>query len=200
MNKYYDSNLEKQLKNLIGKPNFDEWLSIVKPILLHDEFQRRKLFRHHDSSVWNHCINVSFNSFNIAKKNNLDGYTCAVAGLLHDFYPYAYKYDKELEKLDKEYMKIVGKKIKLRQQHGFVHAHEAAMNAIKFFPGMVNNKVISCIETHMFPLNIKPPKYKEGWIITYVDKKVSFEVVKEIKYIPSLITKKAISNMKYYKI
>ena len=31
---------------------------------------------------------------------------------------------------------------------------------------------------HMFPLNIKPPKYIEGWIVTLVDKLVSLEIFK----------------------
>lgn len=200
MKKYYNKNLRKQLKNLIDKPYFEEWFKMVEPILLSDEFQRRKLFPHHDSSVWNHTIIVSYHSFLLGRFYNLDEYTCAVGGLLHDFYPFAYKYNKDLEELDPKYVKIVGKKQKLREMHGFVHAREAAVNSMVFFPDLVNDKILSCIETHMFPLNIRPPKYKEGWIITYVDKKVSIDVVRGIKYVPNIIKDKIKHEMHFMKI
>ena len=63
-------------------------------------------------------------------------------------------------------------------------------NAYKFFPDLVNDKVYSCIETHMFPLNVMPPKYPEGWVVTLMDKKLSANVIKEIKYIPGIIKEK----------
>ena len=37
------------------------------------------------------------------------------------------------------------------------------------------------IERHMFTLNIKPPKYKEAWVVTMMDKKVSMKVFKNPK-------------------
>ena len=66
--------------------------------------------------------------------------------------------------------------------HGFTHADAAAKNAWKYFPEFMNEKIDSCIRTHMFPLNIKPPKYKEGWIVQYVDKKLSIGIINKIRY------------------
>ena len=51
----------------------------------------------------------------------------------------------------------------------------------------MNKRVANIIERHMFPLNIIPPKYKEGWVVTYVDKKVSFGVVLNVKAIPKYL-------------
>ena len=43
----------------------------------------------------------------------------------------------------------------------------------------MNKKVENIILRHMFPLNKIPPKYLEGWLVTFADKAVSFEVFKE---------------------
>lgn len=187
---YYNENIDEDLTFLKNKKYYKEWKNIVKDILLNDEFQKRKLFNHHDGNVWKHCLKVSYNSFLLAKREKLDYKTCAIAGLLHDFYPYAYKYNELLAKINPDYVKRVDVKCPFFEMHGFVHAHEAAENAYKFFPDLVNDKVYSCIETHMFPLNVLPPKYVEGWIITYVDKKLSLGVIKEIGYFPGYIIKK----------
>ena len=40
----------------------------------------------------------------------------------------------------------------------------------------LNEKTENVILRHMFPLNIVPPKNKEAWLITFVDKYVSCEV------------------------
>ena len=63
------------------------------------------------------------------------------------------------------------------QKHGFVHAQEALNNANKYFPQLLNEKSQNAILRHMFPLNIRPPKYKESWIITLSDKLVSMEIL-----------------------
>lgn len=187
---YYNKNIKDDLKHLQDMAYFREWLSIVEEILLNDEFQKRKLFRHHDSNLWKHLVDVSYRSFVTAKYYNYDERVCAIAGLLHDFYPKAYKYSKELEELDPEYLTDVKKKQPILQMHGFTHAKAAANNALKYFPHLIDEKTYSCIETHMFPVNKRPPKYIEGWIITFMDKRMSLEVIKEIRYIPGIVKNK----------
>ena len=39
----------------------------------------------------------------------------------------------------------------------------------------------------MFPLNIKPPKYKEAWVVTLMDKKDSLSVLKHPKSWPQYL-------------
>ena len=51
----------------------------------------------------------------------------------------------------------------------------------------MNKRIENIIKRHMFPLNIIPPRYKEGWVVTYVDKKVSLDVVLNIRSIPKYL-------------
>ena len=51
----------------------------------------------------------------------------------------------------------------------------AAENYIKYFPEYENKRITNSIKRHMFPLNIVPPRYKEGYIVTMVDKFNSFK-------------------------
>ena len=51
----------------------------------------------------------------------------------------------------------------------------------------MNPIVENCIERHMFPLNITPPKYKESWIVTMADKKDSLEVLKHPTQYPKYL-------------
>ena len=185
---YYNKDVYNELYWLNKITYFDDWYKIVKPILLNDEFQRRKLFVHHENSVWEHSINVSFKSFLLAKFYHLNERRAAIAGLLHDFYPYAWQSSPELEKIDKNYLtRYYRNSKKFSDLHGFVHAKEAAINAKKYFPELVDEAILSCIKTHMFPLNIKPPRYPEGWIITFMDKKLSLNILKDVKKLPKYV-------------
>ena len=162
--------VKASLSNLIDDKDFDNWFKIVEPILTSQEFQVRRLFKHHENSVWDHSILVSFRSYKIAKKRKLNYHDCAIGGLLHDFYPYAWKYSSKLHEYDDEYLNKIGKKYPLFKKHGFTHALEACQNYHKFYGEYQNEMIDDIIIKHMFPLNIKIPKYKESWIVTYSDK------------------------------
>lgn len=146
-----------------------EYYEIVNEILNNPEYQRRLEFHHHENrSVYTHCLIVSYYSYKIAKKMKLDYRSAAIAGLLHDFY-----YE------DWQLNKTHG----IKNMHGFIHAKQAMNNSITYFPNMINDKIKDSIVKHMFPLTIFPPKYAEGWIITFVDKIVSLEIFKEPKHL-----------------
>ena len=190
---YYDKEILKYIDpTIILNPFFDEWLDIVKDILLNDEFQKRKLFpHHHEMSVWDHSILVSFRAFIIAKTFNARQDICAIAGLLHDFYPWSWINTEELEILDggKYLEENKRKKKTIFEMHGFTHAKAAAENYIKYFPELENKRITNSIKRHMFPLNIIPPRYKEGIIITAVDKINSVHELPSITVIPSKLKK-----------
>lgn len=151
-----------------------EYYFIVKDILENEEFIKRKEFRHHGNrSVYDHCLAVSILSYRISKKFNLDYQSAAIGGLLHDFY-----YNPWQEQKDKR---------PFFKKHGFAHAGEALENSKQNFPNLMNNRIEDIIKKHMFPLNIKPPVYKESWIITCVDKYVSMEIFKDVKHLPRYI-------------
>ncbi len=149
---------------------YKEYFEIIKDIIDNEEFKKRKEFHHHgEISVYDHSLKVSYLAYKISKKfKNLDHRSVAIGGLLHDFYFRDWQSYKE--------------KRPFLKKHGFVHAHEALINAEKYFPELINNKTKNIIERHMFPLNIKPPKYKEAWIVSLADKIVSLETLLQPKF------------------
>ena len=187
-NSYYNKDVYNDLEPINKCTYFNEWFKIVEPILLNDEFQRRKLFLHHENSVWEHSIIVSFKSFLVAKFYNLNVYDATIAGLLHDFYPQAWQFNQELYDLDPTYFLRYFKKHKnIKEWHGLVHGKEAALKAKKYFPDFVNKRILDSIKYHMFPLTIIPPHYLEGWIVTSMDKKASVSVLKDFKELPNYV-------------
>ena len=194
---YYSENVIADLDpSIVFNMFFDEWYGIVEEILLNKEFQKRKLFMHHHKiTVWDHAIMVSFKSFIVAKYINCDARTCAIAGLLHDFYSQAWISTPEIENLEggryATNMKI--KKKGFWQEHGWTHAKDASINYQKFFPHLVTKKITNCIKWHMFPLNILPPRYIEGWIITAIDKWDSCFQLPSITVVPGMVKNKVVS-------
>ena len=69
-------------------------------------------------------------------------------------------------------------------------------NSYQYFSELMNDKISNIILRLMFPLNIIPPKYLEGWIITLVDKYVSLETLKNPSFFTDLfgIRKKSDQN------
>ena len=139
----------------------EEYKKIVAPIMSNEEFKNKmNSIKHHDSTRLNHMLKVSYKSYKIAKMLKLDYADVARAGLLHDYYLESV-YDQETIK-DKVALYTVN------------HPKEAVDNARKTFG--INEKEEDIIRTHMFPVDIKVPKYAESWIVSLVDKVVgSFE-------------------------
>ena len=174
-------------------PEYSDWYKIVRNILRKKEFQKRRLFMHHENeSLWTHSIKVSFESYKFAKNHGINSYNCAIAGILHDFYTEAWQYTEELESLNKKYRRrfIEKRKEKFTELHGIHHPIVALENSRKYFKKYLNRNIENAIVTHMFPLCIftkyKLPNCKESFVITFIDKKVSInlENAKELgKYV-----------------
>ncbi len=166
---------DKILKNEICLDTpYIEWFNIVKDILRNKEFLKRRYYKHHgDESVYRHSMLVSYNSFLVAKKLNLNYKEAAIAGLLHDFY---YKPWQGLE-VSPPFFKM----------HGFVHASEALDNSILHFEEILDPIICNAIKCHMFPINKDIPKHKISWIVNIVDKYVSLTILKDLKNLPSYI-------------
>ncbi len=128
-----------------------EFLNIVKDILENEEFLKLKDIRHHDTNRYDHSLRVSYYSYKIAKRLGLKYREVARAGLLHDFF---------LEKNEKE-------KISKRLDTLVKHPLYAYENASKYYELTKLEKDI--ILTHMYPINLNPPKYLESWIVDIVD-------------------------------
>ena len=150
-----------------------EFYNIINEILEHEEFTKRKDYKHHgDISVYDHSLAVSKMAYKMAKFIGCNKENAAIGGILHDFY-----YEPWQENIEKK---------PLLQKHGFTHANEALVNSQNYFPHLLNKKIENSIKRHMFPLNKIPPRYLESWIVTMSDKIVSLEVFLSPTKIPML--------------
>lgn len=127
-----------------------EYNCIVKDILCNREFKKLEGYAHHSTNRLEHSERVSFYSYKICKKLDLDYVSAARGGLLHDFFLNSY---------------VNANKRSLLLNHPEL----ALYNSKKHFE--LNDKEMDIISSHMYPVNIKTkPKYKESYIITFVDK------------------------------
>lgn len=111
----------------------------------------KNFIQHSDISCFQHSIAVSYNSYLICKLLGFDYRSAARGGLLHDLFLYDWHITKPEEGL-----------------HGFTHPAAALKNADKYF--VLNELEKDIIQKHMWPLTIKLPKYKESFVIVFVDK------------------------------
>ena len=120
-------------------------------LLAHEKLKQLDTYKqHYKCTRLKHSVSVSYYSFYIAKLLKLDYISAAKAGLLHDL---CFN-----EKAGfKENMKM------LRQ-----HPKDALNNAREICD--LNDKERDIIKRHMWLITLKPPKYKEGYIVTFVDK------------------------------
>ena len=149
-------NIEKELSFTLSEiENDKEYLEYVAD-LLNSEIVKSmdKYIQHGTTTTLEHCINVSYISYKLAKKFHLDAKSTARAGLLHDLFLYDWHTEKKTKKLF--------------EKHGFTHPQIALSNATKIFN--LNEVEEDIILKHMWPLTMALPKYKESFIIILVDK------------------------------
>ena len=145
----------------------EEYLYLINNIMENSEFKKMNNIKHHNTTRMDHSLKVSYYSYVIARSLRLDYYEVARGGLLHDFYT------EEIRKCNK-----IKDKILLFSTR---HPNEAVINASKNFD--LTEKEINIIKSHMFPVDYRVPKYAESWIVSLVDKVLSFgEVSKRFGY------------------
>lgn len=132
----------------------NEFIFRIKPIIENEKVKRMdKFIQHGSTSCLEHCIAVAYVSFYIAKKFHIAcDYNSLIRGaLLHDYFLYDWHIKDATHKW-----------------HGFHHAKKALNNAVRDFELTTIEKDI--ILKHMFPLNIKLPRYRESYLVTLADK------------------------------
>lgn len=155
-----------------------EFYSIIRDLINTDSVQEMKKYRqHYDTSTYEHCFNVSYISYKICKKLNLDYISAARGAMLHDLFLYDWRNSsKNLDGL-----------------HAFVHPKIALKNASKLFD--LSEKEKDIIVKHMWPVTISFPKYKESYIVTFVDK---YSALRETyKYYRKFLIKRKIYKYAY---
>ena len=147
--------------------NNNEYKYLIEDIMNNIQFGELNKIAHHGETRMDHSLRVSYYSYKITKFLKLDYKATARAGLLHDFY---------LDRT-KDYQKVKDK-VKL---FSIGHPKDAVENANKLF--YLSDKEKDIIRTHMFPIDIKIPKYLESWIVNLVDKCIStYEFTKKFSY------------------
>lgn len=142
----------KELSTL-GMSSMREFELIIDDLINHETVQKMKNFRqHYDTSCFEHCKMVAYYCYVICKKYHLDYQSATRAAMLHDLFLYDWRTRQD------------GRK----GFHAFTHPKTALENARKLF--VLNDKECDIILKHMWPVTIRLPKYKESFIITFVDK------------------------------
>ena len=122
--------------------------------------EMNQYIQHFDTSCFDHCKKVAYYSYLICKKHGLDYRSAARGAMLHDLFLYNWRKSQ--------------RDVKLEGLHSFVHPKIAFQNAIHLF--QLNEKEQDIILKHMWPLTIfAVPKYRESFIITFVDKYCAIE-------------------------
>lgn len=123
---------------------------ILESPLLKEEME---YIQHGDTSVYDHSVDVAIMCLKIAHYFNVEVSEEELirGALLHDYFLYDWHDQDESHKW-----------------HGFKHAKIALANAERDFNLTEIEKDMICC--HMFPLNIRIPKYKESKILCLADK------------------------------
>lgn len=136
--------------------------NIANEIINTDKFNRLKNESHHGLTRYDHVLRVSKYTYKISKKLKMDYISATRAALLHDYFT------------NDDFNGIKGIK------KGIEHPEIAYENAIKEFN--INKKEKNAITSHMFPLGHTFPKYKESWVLTFVDKNVAMYELTKYKF------------------
>lgn len=109
--------------------------------------------QHGSTSVFRHSVSVAYCAYGIAVRTHadVDVHSLIRGALLHDYF----LYDWHVKSSEHKW-------------HGFYHAEKSLENAMEDFT--LNEIEKDMIRCHMFPLNLRVPKYKESWILCYADK------------------------------
>ena len=133
-----------------------EYKKIVKDIFRNVDFKKLYNIEHHGISRMEHSIKISYYSYKIAKILNFDYVSVARGALLHDFF------------LDGD-----ERNGKRKFFDTFIHPKKALDTAIDNFS--VNKIEMNIIVSHMFPIYLSIPKYKESILVNMVDKVIGFK-------------------------
>jgi len=136
-----------------------EYLSHISDLLEREEVKKLDNYMQHVYSTrLEHSISVSYYSFCIARKYGMNAKATARAGLLHDLFYHDWRVTKFAE-----------------GTHAYMHPRIACANAEKLT--VLSELEKDIIIKHMWLATIALPKYKESFVVTFVDKYCACEEV-----------------------
>lgn len=129
-----------------------EFYANIEALLENEQVQRLDNFiQHHCFTRLQHSIDVAYYSFFWAKLFGWDSKSTARAGLLHDLF----LYDRKADDCDVK-------------KHWRSHPMVALKNAKEICE--LNEVEEDIIKKHMWLVTLCPPRYKEGYVVTIIDK------------------------------
>lgn len=149
--------MEKAIGSKVNLLNIENMLAVEYMACVGDIIESEKIkkleqyVQHYHTTRLQHSINVSYYSFLICKFFGWDYKSAARAGLMHDMFYYDWRTKKGN-----------------RSVHSSWHPRVAVDNARKITS--LNKIEKDAIIKHMWPCTLVPPRYKESYVITFVDK------------------------------
>ena len=132
-----------------------EFVLLVRDILHSPEFAKMKTYRSHiNSTLYRHSVKVAYLCFRHHKRwrMRMDIRELVRGAILHDFYLYDLHGGGSPHRL-----------------HWFRHPGVSLQNALSRYPSLTKAQR-DMIRNHMFPLTLRPPKTKAGWLVCFYDK------------------------------
>lgn len=139
--------------SLFAKFYFDtEYLDCILELIRNEKVRSMKNYVQHGGiTCLEHCLYVSYVSYRVCRKRDLDSRSAARGALLHDFFLYDWHTENPYGYL-----------------HAFQHPRAALRNADRYF--VLNPLEREIILKHMWPLTLLPPKHPEALIVSLTDK------------------------------
>jgi uncharacterized protein len=126
-----------------------DFSQIIEPLLKEPQVANLINFHHHRTITrLEHCLEVAWLSYVIARRLSSDYQAAARGAILHDLFFYEWLSE--------------GPRL-----HGFRHPRICLENAKQVT--VLTPKEEDIIIKHMWPLTISPPRYIESWIVCFVD-------------------------------
>ncbi len=135
--------------------NSDGFYSVVGNLIGTEEVQSMQQYEQHlEIDRLQHVLGVAYLSYKICKRLGWDYASAARAGIMHDLVYYDWR---------------DGETGGWHRLHGYKHPRLACMNAKELCEDL-NDIEYDAILRHMWPLTVRLPKFKEGYVIIFSDK------------------------------
>lgn len=139
----------------LEKEKDSDFFRLIEKQYYSDEVQGLEQYEQHlEINRLQHITSVTYLTYKICNKLNLDTKSAAKGAVLHDLFYYDWRDDE------------TGRWHKL---HGYKHPKYATYNARELCPD-ITQKELDIITRHMWPLTIRIPNSKEGFIVSLSDK------------------------------
>ena len=146
--------VSRKITEEIFVPDDADYIAETEDILQNADFQSMKNYiQHGHTSCLEHCVAVSYLSYQTCKKRGLNARAAARGGLLHDMF--LYDWHKHYEETGHFF-------------HGYTHPKVALENAKNVFH--LTEMECDIIKNHMWPLTLSLPRHKETFVVVYHDK------------------------------